>query len=129
MKLQHVVRASEAARAGPMETAEAQRAVTAEQARACSIWSRLEREYALSGGRDAATGGGLLLPRHDRPTFEAFVRWMASSEERAKWMGQVEVALRTVRTLMPLADWCTGDEMLDLLRQCGGRAAEASSDA
>ena len=71
-------------------------------------------------------GGGLLLPRHDRRTFEAFARWMASSEERAELRGQVEVALHTVRTLTRLADWCTGDEVLDLLRQRGGRAAEAS---
>ena len=65
-------------------------AATADEARACSVWAKLEREYALSDGREAIEVGGLLLPRHDRTTFVDFLRWMMSGDaRRARLLSQV----------------------------------------
>ena len=102
--------------------------VTADEARAASVWSRLEREFALSGERSAPAAGGLLLPRHDRATFIAFVRWMASDVERARSLDQVRIALRSVSPVLRLTDWCADAEIAGLMAQLEGRAAMASRD-
>ena len=84
-------------------------------ARAHSIWARLEREYALSEGRADAEAGGLLLPRHSRAAFVAFLDWMASDAERARSLTHVRLASRTFRAQTQLTDWCVDDEVASML--------------
>ena len=103
--------------------------VTADEARACSVFAKLEREYAQSDGRAEAAVGGLLLPRHDRAAFIDFVRWMASGEAgNALAMEQVAMAVRTFNAETRLVNWCADLEIADLLEQPTRLAAEASND-
>ena len=104
-------------------------AVTAVEARACSGWARLEREFALSDGRAATEAGGLLLPRHDRATFVEFIRWLASGDAAgACSMNQLATAVRTFTAQTRLVDWCADSEVSGLMGQLARRAAEASDD-
>ena len=89
---------------------------TAEQARAYSVWARLEREYALSEERAAETGG-LLLPRHSRDRFLDFVEWMASDAERASLRGQVRMAVGTFVPQTRLTDWSADGEIAAALME------------
>ena len=90
--------------------------VTADRARAYSIWARLEREYALGDGR-TAEAGGLLLPRHSRECFVRFARWVASDAERARSLSHVRLAVGTFLPQTRLADWSTDDEIANVLGQ------------
>ena len=97
---------------------------TTAAARAHSVWARLEREYALSEGRADAEAGGLLLPRHSRAAFLAFLEWMASDAERARSLMHVRLASRTFRAQTQLIDWCTDDEVASMLRRLGVQGVE-----
>ena len=88
------------------------------------MWARLEREYALSDGRADAGAGGLLLPRHSRATFMAFVEWMASDAERARSLTHVRLASRTFRAQTQLIDWCSDDEVANTLIRLGVQGVE-----
>jgi hypothetical protein len=102
---------------------------TADEARACSVWARLEREYAFSEGQSAPEAGGLLLPRHDRSTFIDFVRWLASGDEvRARSLGQVRIAVRVFAAETRLTDWSADAEIAALMEQPAGQAEMASDD-
>ena len=104
-------------------------AATVDQARACAVWARLEREYALGGGRAAIEAGGLLLPRHDRDTFIDFLRWMASGDAlRLRLVDQVRMAVRAFAAETRLSDWSADSEIAALMEQLARQAAVASKD-
>ena len=102
---------------------------TADEARACSVWAKLEREYAFSDGRSAPEAGGLLLPRHDRSTFMDFVRWLASGDAvRARSLDQVRIAVRVFAAETRLTDWSADAEIAALMEQLMEQAAVVSDD-
>lgn len=102
---------------------------TADEARACSVAAKLEREYALGDGRAAMSAGGLLLPRHDRSTFIDFVKWLASGDAgRASSVEQVAIAARMFSAETRLEDWSADREIAALLEQLKEQAAVASKD-
>ena len=99
------------------ESAAAPGAVTADEARAYSVWARLEREFALSDECAAAETGGLLLPRHDGQRFQEFLGWMASDGERARLQSQVRVAVGLFTVQTRLTDWSADERFSSALRQ------------
>ena len=115
--------ALDAAAQGPDEARGGDTVDATEAARAHSVWARLEREYALSDGRADAEAGGLLLPRHSRMVFRAFIEWMVSDAERAHSLAHVRLASRTFRAQTGLADWCSDDEVASMLRRLGVQGA------
>ena len=93
------------------------------------MWAKLEREYALSGGREAIEAGGLLLPRHDRSTFIDFLWWMVSGDvKRARLLGQVRIAVRVFAAETRLDDWSADGEIAALMQQLEEQAAGKSDD-
>jgi len=64
-----------------------------EDARADSIWARLEREFALGAGIGS---GRLLLPRHSRDRWMEMIRWMACGPDRC----EILLMVRTVRKFL-----------------------------
>ena len=104
-------------------------AATVDEARACSVWAELEREYALSDGREAIEVGGLLLPRHDRTTFVDFLRWMMSGDaRRARLLSLVRIAVRVFVAETRLKDWSADGEIAALMQQLEEQAAGVSDD-
>ena len=78
----------------------------------------------MSEGRAAAEAGGLLLPRHDRATFRAFIGWLASDAERACALSQVAIAVRAFGPQLRLTDWSADGEIAGLMEQLSRRAAD-----
>ena len=94
--------------------------MSAEEARAYSVWARLEREYALSDERVAAGTGGLLLPRHSRERFVDFLRWLMSDADRACSLDQVRVAVSLFTSQTQLTDWSLDETVSTMLGQRDG---------
>ena len=89
-------------------------AATADDARAYSVWTALEREFALGEGR---AGQGLLLPRHSGKRFVEFLKWVAADVQRAR---HLETVARAAGVFVPetrLADWTADAEVAAVLRR------------
>ena len=87
---------------------------TADDARAYSIWTRLEREFVFGESRGA---GGVLLPRHSRARFLEFVHWMAADSTRAAHLEDVRRAVSVFVPETRLADWSADREVAEELRR------------
>ena len=100
---------------------------TADDARAYSIWTRLEREFVFGESRGA---GGVLLPRHSRARFLEFVHWMAADSTRAAHLEDVRCAVGVFVPETRLADWSADREVAEELRRLiEGRRERASDEA
>ena len=82
---------------------------TAGDARDYSVWTRLEREFAL--GEGLAAGSGLLLPRHSRGRFIEFAGWLAADAERAIHLEAVQRAAGVFVRETRLADFTLASMM------------------
>ena len=109
----------------PEDTAVAAESQTMEDARAYSVWARLEREFALGveGG-----SGRLLLPRHSRQRFLAFVEWVTRDEARLKTLPTILRATSVYTRQTGLTDWGADEGVrarIDaMMRREGGRRGQ-----
>jgi hypothetical protein len=87
---------------------------TADDARAYSIWTALEREFALGEGRAAQ---GLLLPRHSKARFEEFLFWVAADTERARHLETVSRAAGVFLPETRLTNWAADDGVAAMLQR------------
>ena len=85
-------------------------------ARAYSVWARLEREFALGEDRGS---GRLLLPRHSRERFVEMLRWMAHDAGRRELLPVVRRAVGVYTRETRLRDWGCDAEVRRVFDELG----------